>query len=164
MESKTKLKNIKKIMLPVDGSATSNKAARIGISLSMKSKSDLIGLTVLDLTSLPYGYFLTRTGTSLHDEILEEKKREAKKWLDEVEGSVLEILNEEECNVIRYRSEIIEDPFSRVENAIVNYAETENVDLIVMGTRGRSGLKRSLLGSVASGVLTYAHCPVMVVR
>jgi nucleotide-binding universal stress UspA family protein len=66
--------------------------------------------------------------------------------------------------VIRYRSEIIEDPFSRVENAIVNYAETENVDLIVMGTRGRSGLKRSLLGSVASGVLTYAHCPVMVVR
>jgi nucleotide-binding universal stress UspA family protein len=164
MESKTKLKNIKKIMLPVDGSATSNKAARIGISLSMKSKSDLIGLTVLDLTSLPYGYFLTRTGTSLHDEILEEKKREAKKWLDEVEGSVLEILNEEEYNVIRYRSEIIEDPFSRVENAIVNYAETENVDLIVMGTRGRSGLKRSLLGSVASGVLTYAHCPVMVVR
>jgi nucleotide-binding universal stress UspA family protein len=164
MESKTKLKNIKKIMLPVDGSATSNKAARIGISLSKKFKSDLIGLTVLDLTSLPYGYFLTRTGTSLHDEILEEKKREAKKWLDEVEGSVLEILNEEECNVIRYRSEIIEDPFSRVENAIVNYAETENVDLIVMGTRGRSGLKRSLLGSVASGVLTYAHCPVMVVR
>lgn len=164
MESKTKLKNIKKIMLPVDGSATSNKAAHIGISLSKKFKSDLIGLTVLDLTSLPYGYFLTRTGTSLHDEILEEKKREAKKWLDEVEGSLLEILNKEECNVIRYRSEIIEDPFSRVENAIVNYAETENMDLIVMGTRGRSGLKRSLLGSVASGVLTYAHCPVMVVR
>ena len=37
-------------------------------------------------------------------------------------------------------------------------------DLIVLGTRGRSGFKRILLGSVASGVITYAHCPVMVVK
>jgi len=164
MKSKTKLKNIKKVMLPVDGSTTSMKAARIGISLSMKFKSDLIGLTVIDLMSLPYGYFLTQPGTSSHDDILKGKKREAKKWLDEIESSVLEGLSEDGSNVVRFRSEIIEDPFSRVENAIVNYAETENVDLIVMGTRGRSGLKRTLLGSVASGVLSYARCPVMIVR
>ena len=40
----------------------------------------------------------------------------------------------------------------------------EYVDLIVMGTRGRSGFKRVLLGSTASGVGTYAHCPVLVVK
>jgi nucleotide-binding universal stress UspA family protein len=51
-----------------------------------------------------------------------------------------------------------------VEGAIVNYAERENVDLIVIGTRGRSGITRMLLGSVASEVVTYAHCPVMVVK
>lgn len=44
------------------------------------------------------------------------------------------------------------------------YAEKENVDLIVVGTRGRSGFKRLLLGSIASGVVTYAHCPVLVVK
>jgi nucleotide-binding universal stress UspA family protein len=47
---------------------------------------------------------------------------------------------------------------------IVGYAESENVNLIVIGTRGRSGLKRMFLGSVASGVVTYAHCPVLVVK
>jgi nucleotide-binding universal stress UspA family protein len=36
--------------------------------------------------------------------------------------------------------------------------------LIAIGTRGRSGFKKLLLGSVASGVVTYAHCPVMVVK
>jgi nucleotide-binding universal stress UspA family protein len=151
-------------MLPIDGSATSMKAARFGISLSKKFRSDLIGLTVIDLMSLPYGYFLTQPGTSSHDNILEEKRSEAKKWLDEVEKSMLEVLGEPQSVEIKFRSEIIEDPFSRVEGAIVNYAESEDVDLIVMGTRGRSGFKRILLGSIASGVLSYAHCPVMIIR
>jgi nucleotide-binding universal stress UspA family protein len=46
----------------------------------------------------------------------------------------------------------------------VNYAEEEKVDLITIGTRGRTGIIRMLLGSVASAVVTYAHCPVMVVK
>jgi nucleotide-binding universal stress UspA family protein len=36
--------------------------------------------------------------------------------------------------------------------------------LIVIGSKGMSGLKRMLLGSIASGVVTYAHCPVLVVK
>jgi nucleotide-binding universal stress UspA family protein len=164
MISKTRLKKIRKIMLPIDGSATSMKAARIGISLAKKFRSDLIGLTVIDLMSLPYGYFLTQPGTRSHDNILEEKRTEAKKWLDKIEKSMLEAVGEPRASKAKFRSEIIEDPFSRVESAIINYAESEGVDLIVMGTRGRSGFKRILLGSVASGVLSYAHCPVMTVR
>jgi len=164
MISKTRLKKIRKIMLPIDGSATSMKAARIGISLAKKFRSDLIGLTVIDLMSLPYGYFLTQPGTRSHDNILEEKRTEAKKWLDKIEKSMLEAVGEPQASKAKFRSEIIEDPFSRVESAIINYAESEGVDLIVMGTRGRSGFKRILLGSVASGVLSYAHCPVMTVR
>lgn len=52
----------------------------------------------------------------------------------------------------------------RASGVIVNYAENMNVELIVVGTRGRSGLKRLLLGSVASDVATYVHCPVLVVK
>ena len=47
---------------------------------------------------------------------------------------------------------------------IVTYAESKNINLVVIGTRGRTGLKGMLLGSVASGVVTYAHCPILVVR
>jgi nucleotide-binding universal stress UspA family protein len=151
-------------MLLIDGSATLMKAAHIGISISKKFRSDLIGLTVIDLMSLPYEYFITQPGTLSHDKILEEKRTEAKKWLDRVDKLLLEESGEAQAIEIKFKSEIIEDPYSKVESAIINYAECEGVDLIVMGTRGRSGFKRILLGSVASGVLSYAHCPIMTVR
>lgn len=158
------IKNTRKILLPIDGSVPSMKAARYGINVATKIKSDLIGLTVIDLMSLPYEYLLNQPGTPLHEDVLEEKRREAKKWLEEVERSVLDNLKRTEDTKAKYRSEILEDPFSKVENAIIKYAENENVDLVVMGSRGRSGLRRTLLGSVASAVLSYARCPVLVVR
>lgn len=46
----------------------------------------------------------------------------------------------------------------------MDFAEKEKVDLIVVGTKGRSGLKRLLLGSVAAGIINYAHCPGMIVK
>lgn len=49
-------------------------------------------------------------------------------------------------------------------DSIVNYAESKKADLIVIGTKGRTGLKRLLLGSVASGVVTHASCPVLITR
>ena len=158
------IKDIKKILLPIDGSIPSMKAARYGISLATKFRSDLIGLTVIDLMSLPYGYFLIQPGTRSQVDVLEEKRRESKKWLEEVERSMLDVLKETEDTRGKFRSEILEDPFSKVENAIIKYAENENVDLIVMGSKGRSGFKRTLLGSVASAVLSYARCPVLIVR
>ena len=51
-----------------------------------------------------------------------------------------------------------------IAGGIVDYAEENNIDLIIIGTRGRSGFKKLLLGSVASHVVTYAHCPVLVVK
>jgi nucleotide-binding universal stress UspA family protein len=165
MISNRGFKNTRKILLPIDGSVTSMKAARYGISLATRFKSDLIGLTVIDLMSLPYGYVLIQAGTrSQEEDVLEEKRREAKKWLEEVERAILDVLKETEDTKGKFRSEILEDPFSKVENAIIEYAENENVDLIVMGSRGRSRLRRTLLGSVASAVLSYARCPVLIVR
>ena len=165
MISNRGIRNIRTILLSIDGSVTSMRAARFGISLAMRFKSDLIGLTVIDLMSLPYGYFVSETGTRSHeDDVLEEKRMEAKKKLEEVERSMLDALKEAEDTKIRFRSEILEDPFSKVEKVIVDFAEKENVDLIVMGSRWRSGFRRSLLGSVALAVLSYARCPVLIVR
>ena len=48
--------------------------------------------------------------------------------------------------------------------AIVAAADAENADLIVVGSHGRSGVSRFLIGSVSDYVVRHAHCPVMVIR
>ncbi len=47
---------------------------------------------------------------------------------------------------------------------ILNYAENENANMIIIGTHGKQGIKKILLGSVASEVLKRAHCPVLVMN
>jgi nucleotide-binding universal stress UspA family protein len=51
-----------------------------------------------------------------------------------------------------------------VAGTIVEFAENQNMGLIVAGSRGRSGFTKLLLGSVASTVVTYATCPVLVIK
>lgn len=81
---------------------------------------------------------------------------DAKKWLDNF------MQDAKKYNVI-LKTELI-NSHRPVDYVIMEYAEQEKMDLIVMGTRGSSGLKNLLLGSVVSSVITYAHCPVMVVK
>src|SRR6188472_2667183 len=63
----------------------------------------------------------------------------------------------------RFETAIIEAETSAA-STIVDYAESKNVDLLIIGSRGRTGLKKMLVGSTATEVLKYAHCPVLVVR
>jgi nucleotide-binding universal stress UspA family protein len=124
-----------KILVAVDGSETSINAAGYAIAMAKKDNAQLIALTVM---------------------VKESDRVEAQQWFDKIGKKAQE-------NNIQLKTEIIDIPMS-VEGAILNYAESENVDLIVIGTRGRSGITRMLLGSVASEVVTYATCPVMVVK
>jgi nucleotide-binding universal stress UspA family protein len=58
---------------------------------------------------------------------------------------------------------VIEPGYSPADN-IVNYAERNNMEMIVMGHKSRTGLERLLVGSVAVKVVTYAPCSVVVIR
>jgi len=147
------------IMVAIDGSETSMRAAEYAVAMAKNvSNKDvqLIGITIIELGRLSYSFFIT--APSYGSKELEEKRQEAKTWMNQVDRL------SKENNILQFKSEIIEDVVSRIGGAIVNYAEKEMVDLIVVGTRGRSGLKRMLIGSVASDILHYAHCPVMVVK
>jgi nucleotide-binding universal stress UspA family protein len=64
--------------------------------------------------------------------------------------------------IMRIKTEIIAS--IRIADAIVNYAKDKHIDLIIIGTRGRSKLKSIVLGSVASDVVRHAHCPVLTVK
>jgi len=61
------------------------------------------------------------------------------------------------------KTEIFIDVKSIIES-IIEYATRKNIDLIVIGTRGRTGLKRFFMGSVANGIVHHAHCSVLVIR
>ena len=147
------------IMVAIDGSETSMRAAEYAVAMTKNIKNkqtQLIGITILDLGRLSYSFFVA--APSYGSKELEEKRQEAKMWLNRIDQL------SKENSVPQFKSEIIEDVVSRIGGAIVKYAENEKVDLIVVGTRGRSGLKRMLIGSVASDILHYAHCPVMIVK
>jgi nucleotide-binding universal stress UspA family protein len=92
---------------------------------------------------------------------LNDYKKEAEKWFKEIIDNV----KDEETFEIgkKIKTDIINSPFS-VAAAILNHAEERDVDLIVIGNRGNSGIKKMLLGSVASDIVTYSYCPVTVVK
>jgi nucleotide-binding universal stress UspA family protein len=65
--------------------------------------------------------------------------------------------------ILEIKTETFTDVRS-VIGSIIDYAVTKEIDLIVIGTRGRTGLKRFFMGSVANGVVQHAHSPVLLVR
>jgi nucleotide-binding universal stress UspA family protein len=154
---------ISKILVAIDGSEHSMKAADMALELTKKESisaqkigSELTALTVLDV-SKPRKFlssFIAAPTYGLRE--LEEERNAANQWMDVIRKKA-------EDGKIPFRSEIIEGLVS-AETTIVDYAESHQIDLIVVGTRGRTGFSKVLLGSVASRVVEYAHCSVIVVK
>jgi len=80
----------------------------------------------------------------------------AKRWFERFNENAKQ-------NNVQLKTDLI-NSHRPVDYVLLEYAEKEKIDLIVVGTKGRSGFKKLLLGSIASGVVTYAHCPVLVVK
>jgi len=137
-----KNKEFSRILLPIDGSESSMKAAEYAIGIARKkAENNTEFINVLhvihsDIKQAYSTYYGGSVNQSSIEGIVEHAKREAQTWFDKVQ----EICNE---NNVKLRREIIVNPKSLV-GAIIDYAEHEGVDLIVMGTRGRSGFRRLL--------------------
>ena len=134
---------ISNILVAVDGSETSSKAAEMAIDLAEKHRADLIVLFVV----APKANF---------SEVFYLSKENGQKIVDEVKNKAL-------AKKLKANTEVLFDVGS-VPKAIVEYAENNNANLIVIGTRGISGIKRMLVGSTASEVVKYSHCPIIVVK
>lgn len=142
----------------MDGSESSMKAADYAVMLAKQNGAQLIALNVI-VSQLGYEYSAGAFGLVTPNAIknvLDKSKQEAQKWFDDIGKNAV-------ANGVKLSTEVVASPTSVVP-AIVDYAEKNKVDLIVVGTRGRPGFTKLLLGSVASGVVTYASCPVMVVK
>ena len=151
---------ISRILVAVDGSIESMAAATYAITIARNYDAELFTLTIINTqpwfhSSTLYGWADDQT----IEKVYTKDRNESQRWADQ-------IIDNAKVNGIKVISKILMDPTtsSSTPAAIVNYAEQNNIDLIVMGTRGRSGFKKMLLGSTALDVLTYAHCPVMIVK
>ncbi|MEP0826638.1 MAG: universal stress protein [Nitrososphaera sp.] len=80
------------------------------------------------------------------------------------EGWFSKIRQKAEACKVRFRSEVSDNSLLSVVGEIVNYAEREHVDVIVIGTKGHSEFEKLMMGSVSLGVATYAPCTVIIVR
>jgi nucleotide-binding universal stress UspA family protein len=142
-----------KILVAIDGSQTSMDAADYATEMARKDGAQLIALTV---NRLPFSSYGITTPQDESEHLKEKEVHESKQWFDKISQNAQQ-------NNIQLKTDLVNSQMS-IEGAIIEYAESNGVDLIVIGTKGSSALKKVLLGSVASGVVTHATCPVMVVK
>jgi nucleotide-binding universal stress UspA family protein len=136
------LHTIGRIAHPTDFSIASENALSWAIYLARQYQADLL---LLNVVPPPTPIF----------EIESSLKSGAERTLSVLLGKL-------ETTDIRARGFLLTGNTS-IDNQIIRAARLENVDLIIMGTRGRSGLSRLFVGSLSSRVITRAHCPVLVV-
>jgi nucleotide-binding universal stress UspA family protein len=142
-----------KIMVAIDGSEHSLKAAEYALEIAKSFRAELYAVTV---TYVPESYPLEQEDVLNQSIEMRGSIEDAKTWLEKFNQDSRE-------DSIHLKTELI-NSHRPVDYVILEYAEKNDIDLIVLGTRGRSGFKKLLLGSIASSVVTYAHCPVMVVK
>jgi Universal stress protein UspA and related nucleotide-binding proteins len=147
----------KKILLPTDGSEYANKAAKHAIWIASLNGAELIALNVIETSSL--------VGLPAEDLIVRIKemlKEEGRKSLEKISDILKESEIEGECQKeVKLTMSTKEGSPSDV---IIDTVKEEGVDLIVMGTSGKHGLDRFLLGSVTENVVRSSQCPVLVVH
>jgi len=149
---------IVKILAGVDGSDYSRIAAKRAISLTQNYDAELTVLYVVS-PEVRFGYLENVFTPGLPGplkEVIMLAMEKGQKYVEEVKQEAF-------ANNTKVRTDVIIGSVS-VAKTIVLYAEEQKMDLIVVGTRGISGIKKVLLGSTASSVVNHAHCPVLVVK
>lgn len=140
--------SIKRILVPTDFSEHSLQAITYACELARRFAAELHLLHVAVPLAMPMPYMGT-----VSDEVFDPEKS-ARKALAELEHPGFETLSPVE-RIVRTGTPFVE---------IVRHAKENDIDLIVMGTHGRTGLVHALIGSVAEKVVRKASCPVLTVR
>jgi len=134
-----------KILFPTDFSHTGDAALALAASLARDTGAKLL---IIHVEEPPIAY----GGGELYYGVPNPVTEDLRRMLDDVRPK--------DSNIPCEHSLITGDPAT----AIVRFAEEEGVDFIVMGTHGRTGLSRLLMGSVAESVVGRAKCPVITLR
>ena len=134
---------IKKILVPLDGSNCSIRSAEYAIEVARLQKAQIFCVHVIN--KIPYSYSLL--GPLLKN-ILKMLRIRLNAWFTQVIDMAKKEATDKNSNILDIKIDIIRG-LDSVTDAIITYATINKIDLIMMGTKGRTGLKRFLIGSVA---------------
>ncbi len=140
--------SFERILVPFDGSESSLKACEMAAFLAKKMGSEIKVLHVIPTLSI--------YTAPLAEDYYKIQEKEA---VDVVHIGIALI----QKTGAKAQAEIVRAHWSLVET-IVNYSTEWKSDVIIMGARGLGGFKQLLIGSVSSGVVQHASCPVLIIR
>lgn len=141
-----------RILVPIDGSAISDRALDEAIQFAQQHNAQIKLVHVLEDI-----WYLDNENYLSYAELTESIRRNGEKIL-------MQAQNKLQSAGIAFDTELLEARDERIANVIVAEAKNSLAELIIIGTHGRSGFSRMLLGSVAEGVVRTAHIPVLLIR
>ena len=144
----------KRILVPVDGSATSRRGLKAALRLARGQRAALLVLNVVDAMPI---LATVEGGAALDSGVFESLRASGRKVLDRA-------LAEAKRGGVRAKGVLAENLAGRVADVIVRQARKLRADVIVIGTHGRRGLSRMVMGSDAELVVRYSSVPVLLVR
>jgi nucleotide-binding universal stress UspA family protein len=140
-----------RIVVPYDDSELSKRALEMAVTLAKQDqKIELNVITVVNPVIPYYGYPTVYN----FDKLVESERQRAEAMLLEIKEKLAPLSN--------YTRTFLLD--GNPGQMILQFVKDNNADLIIMGSRGLSGLKEVFLGSVSHFVVQKAHCPVLVVK
>ena len=139
------------ILVPYDISKCSNHAFKVALNMAEKYDSKLNILTCIKRDDWHHYYFDSRANT----ELLKKQRKAIEKDISKLEDTA------KKKNIKITTSVINTDS---VVNQIVSFAKSRKIDLVVMGSHGRSGFDKLVLGSVTNGVAQKVNCPVLIIK
>ncbi|WP_254529563.1 universal stress protein [Natrinema gelatinilyticum] len=143
------------ILVPTDGSETAEAAVDHALDLADQYGATVHALYVVDTDSMSLtlgGEQLDRIEQGQYGEM-----EEVREHADRATGYVTDRARERDLETVEHVSA------GKPHSLIANYIEDNDIDLVVMGSHGRSGIRRALLGSVTERTLRSTHVPVLVV-
>ena len=142
----------KKILVPSDGSKLAHAAAESATQLAKVHGATVVGLYVID--PFPYIGIGDASGAGLQA-YMAEAKAASERALADIKATC-------QAQGVAFAGDTIER--NATYEGILETAQAEGCDLIVMGSHGRKGVQALILGSVAQKVLTHAKMPVLIVK
>jgi len=139
------------ILVPFDLSTQSTRAFKVALDIAKNYNSKVTLLTCLEGDAWQHKFYDSRADAAL----LKKQKKVTEKYLEKLESLA-------DKNKVTMKSQIIKS--KSVVNDIVTFAKSRKYDLIVIGSHGRTGFDKVLLGSVANGVSQKTSCPILIVK